>query len=98
MTPQEAEAAANGYDAVRTLPDGRVIGLQRMAFTVGLFVGIGRFGYDSRYCYPPGPEALRGLMAWDGKGDPPGPWIKHKGAPGGDRMNPSIAGVRVVAE
>lgn len=98
-TPAEQIAIDAGYSFVRTLPDGRVIGLQQMLATVGLIVDITWSGYESRYCYPPPViHALAGLLAWDGTGDPPGAWIKHKGAPGGDRMNPSIAGVRVVVE
>jgi hypothetical protein len=36
------------------------------------------YDYTERYCYPSVPAALAAMRAWDGAGDPPGPWIKEK--------------------
>ena len=36
------------------------------------------YNYDARYCYPIERDALHDLREWDGKGDPPGDWIKEK--------------------
>jgi hypothetical protein len=54
-------------------------GLMPFLYTVGLVVGITRRGYERRYCYETTTQAHAALLAWDGKGHPPGPWIKLKG-------------------
>ena len=95
MSEQVAKSAlelfleGEGYQHIRTLPDGRLIGLYPFAFTWGLVVGMDAYGYESRYCYEHYKDAHVAAVVWDGAGDPPGPWIKHKGAPGGDRLNPA---------
>lgn len=97
----ERESMAHGYTHLRTLDDGRVIGLMEFAFTTGLVVGITHEGhYQHRYCYELHAEALEALLGWDGSGDPPGPWVKNKGL-GVDRSNPKLTmfkGVRVATE
>jgi|ERR1041384_7816981 hypothetical protein len=89
MTPQEF-FAASGYFAVRQLPDGRWIGLQRFLFTFGLCVDLNERhgGYETRFCYEIeyAEDAVDAVMKWDGTGDPPGRWLKQKG--GIERMNP----------
>ena len=68
---------------------GRV---QSMLFTAGLFVGLDARGYRIRYCYPNLAAAIAALSRWDGRGFPPGPWIKEKGrmlnGAAVDRSNP----------
>jgi hypothetical protein len=56
-----------------------------MLFTYDLCVGLDETGYRTRFMYPDLGTALVALLAWDGLGDPPGPWIKQKP---GDRENP----------
>jgi len=65
--------------------------LQRMAFTVGLMVGVSNNGqfYEWRYCYPSLKEAFEAHIKWDGTGHPPGEWIKRKGH-GHDLRNPKL--------
>ncbi len=60
------------------MKNGQLCGLQRMAFTVGIFVGIGKFTYSHRYCYHNLRDALDAYKEWDGKGDPEG-FIVRKG-------------------
>jgi hypothetical protein len=88
MTTEEL-LLSEGYTNVRQLKDGRWIGLMQMNFTTGLFTGLDETGYSSRYCYELRHEAFLATLVWDGQGDPPGPWIKHKG-PGVDRLNPRL--------
>lgn len=76
-----------GYDGVRQLPDGTWIGILPMIMTFGLFVGLQEYGYERRYCYEHGEDAWTACQEWDGKGDPPGPWIKEKPS---DRLGPGI--------
>lgn len=45
--------------------------------------------YAGRYCYEHAHEARAALVAWDGVGHPPGPWIKCKGY-GIDLLNPEL--------
>lgn len=80
MTEEEQKYYAGlGYRDIRELPNGELAGLLSFAFTIGIVVGIERFGYRIRYCYGQYSEARKSLEAWDGKGDPPGEWIKAKG-------------------
>lgn len=78
---------AMGYQQVRVLPDGRVIGLMSFLFTVGLVVDLTSEGYHHRYCYPDHQSGAAAIAIWDGTGDPPGPWIKRKG-PDASYSNP----------
>lgn len=80
-----------GYSAPRKLPTGEWAALTRFAFTVGLIVGIDAYGnYRARWCFEVPRDALIAPETWNGEGDPPGPWIKYKGHPGGDRSNPLL--------
>lgn len=68
----------NGYMKPRLLPDGRYAALWPLMYTVAIIRGqVGdRDGYDGRWCYRTGPDALAALDAWDGTGEPDG-WIRH---------------------
>lgn len=68
----------DGYENVTLLASGDYAGVLPQMFTAGLFVGLDRDGYQRRYCYERKADAVAALAAWDGKGDPPGPWIKEK--------------------
>lgn len=72
------QANSLGYFPARVLPNGETVGIVRMNFTFGLFVGIDRLGNRGRYCYPTRQDAIEAMEKWDGTGDPPGPWIKRK--------------------
>jgi hypothetical protein len=56
--------------------------VQKFIYTAGLLVNVRMDGwtydYDARYCYPTLTDALNALTAMDGRGDPPGNWIKEK--------------------
>lgn len=82
-----ARMKAEGYLWPRKLSTGEWAGVQRFMFTHGLCVGLDETGYRTRYCYEDWGEALIALATWDGRGDPPGDWIKQKGG-GVDRTNP----------
>src|SRR6185295_6994894 len=66
-----------GYENLRQFPDGRWIGTHR-AVAHRLFVRLHRFGYEECFDFPSSYGAIEAARAWDGLGDPPGPWIKHK--------------------
>jgi hypothetical protein len=81
-----AECADWGYYRIKPLPGGLWLGLQQMIFTTGLFVIEGELSWRLRFCYERRADAEAALEAWDGQGDPPGPWIKEKGS---GRLNPN---------
>ena len=91
MTDQERIAMAEGfgYEQPRVMPDGSVAALGRQLYTVGIVMGIDDDGYSARYCYGSYAVAAAALKAWDGTGDPPGPWLKYKGL-GGERIGPGL--------
>lgn len=67
-------------------PKVGLCGIRRLLFTVGLWYNIeygGKAGApEGRYCYHTMAEAVAAFNEWDGEGDPPGDWIKHKGSRG----------------
>lgn len=76
-----------GYSNVKQLATGEWAGTQAMVYTTGLMVGLDNTGYRTRFCYPNQVTATEALKEWDGFNDPPGPWIKEKGAV--ERSNPN---------
>lgn len=75
----------DGYENLREFPDGVIAGISQMMFTTALVVGLDEAGYQRRYCYERKADAVAALDAWDGSGDPSGPWIKEKPS---DRLGP----------
>ena len=69
-----------GYLFVRQLPTGDWIGVYRFLYTTALLVGLDDAGYRTRFCYEHETDAIAAALIFDGTGDPPGPWIKEKGA------------------
>lgn len=67
---------------VRDVPGRGDCVVQRFIFTCGLLAGVKLdhvgIDYTARYCYHSAREAVHALDTWDGKGDPPGDWIKEK--------------------
>lgn len=85
MMAMEHLLARNGYHPVRQLPTGEWAGVHDLDFAAGLFVGLDENGYRTQYDYAHRHEAEAALAAWDGEGDPPGPWIKQRPE---NRFNP----------
>lgn len=86
-----ADAARRELVAVRPLPDGRELTIQRMGpgwgrLTVGPVPSHGR--YDDAWDYPTEKLALAAMEVWDGHGDPPDGWTRNLNSnrrrPGGD--------------
>lgn len=71
--PEEVRIA---YEALRRLPDGRIIGVHRLLYHYTLQVDIDWCGYHERYCYATLDGAMKALREWDGAGDPEG-WHRH---------------------
>lgn len=67
-----------GYGNVRELPTGEIAATLTQIYTTGLCVGLDEFSMKRRYCYEHRSDAEAALAAWNGTGDPSGPWIKEK--------------------
>jgi hypothetical protein len=99
LTPElEETLRADGYFFLREI-DGKICGLMKFAFTVGLMVNITldemfitpMSQYEYRFCYPyeKAQECLNDLTIYKYGVDPIGGWVKQKGS-GIDRVNPVI--------
>jgi hypothetical protein len=79
---QIPEVWRDQFASARELDGQGLCVTQRFIFTTGLLTHVSFDGlsyrYAARYCYPSHRDALEALAAWDGQGDPPGPWIKEK--------------------
>lgn len=80
-------ARLNGYKLMVFLPSGEWAAVRSFIYTFALLVGLDETGYRTRFCYERELDAMRAAIAWNGQGDPPGPWIKEKGRV--ERDNPS---------
>jgi hypothetical protein len=78
-----------GYRNVCRLANGEVAGIRPMIYTAGLFLGLDQTGWRTRYCYETMVQAQTALEQWDGRGDPPGPWVKQKPE---ERLGPGATG------
>lgn len=43
--------AENGYNDVRVLEDGTIVGTLELIFTRSVVIGLDRWGWERRYCY-----------------------------------------------
>lgn len=66
---------------VRLLDGGRYVAVYRFMLNDRLVWGPddGTGNYDRGFCYQQDGSAIEAAQAWDGEGDPPGPWIKEVG-------------------
>jgi hypothetical protein len=83
------ELTEAGYFNLRVVEGRGICGLMQFIYTLGMCYGLNNVGYEGRYCYPyaNSVSAVIALAVWDGKEDPKGDWIKHKGGVG-DYSNP----------
>lgn len=70
-----------GYYQLRKIEGRGLCGLLPFIYTVAIVYGIDSIGYKGRYCYPRenANDLVLAYTIWDGKEDPIGNWIKHKG-------------------
>lgn len=76
----------DGYAEVQEIEGHGICGINRFIYTTGLVMRLDSVGYTGRYCYHTYAEARAAINMWDGRGDPPGEWIKYKGK-GGERSH-----------
>ncbi len=75
------------YHPLKRLATGELAGVYDYLYTAGLVVGIDPVGWRTRFCYETRFQAEQALEQWDGRGDPPGNWIKQKPE---DRYGPAL--------
>lgn len=73
------ELRSQGYFAFKQTSDKGLCGIFKFIFTYGICYGLDAGGCIGRYCFENVLDAILALDSWDGTGDPPGRWIKHKG-------------------
>jgi hypothetical protein len=76
-----------GYYDLKRLAGRGICGIRSAIFTSDLCYGCDIEGFQGRYCFQTPGEARKSLKEWNGQGDPPGNWIKHKG--GSEYLNPN---------
>lgn len=82
----------DGAIFVRELADGMEITVYRYLFNDRLCWGrVGAPTYERAFCFEQDGSALEAARTWDGKGDPPGPWIKEVGT---ERYGPGLEAIR----
>lgn len=55
--------ADNGYQSLRTLEDGTIVGTLELVFTRSVVIGLDRWGWERRYCYEDRPLATLACAA-----------------------------------
>lgn len=78
-----------GYSSLREIPGRGWCGIKQMMYTTRLCYGLTEYGIEGGYCYESFYEATIALHVWDGIGDAPFGWIKHKGGVG-EYENPEL--------
>lgn len=69
-----------GYECVRELPNGRQAGIFPLMYGQAAVVAdFDRDGPNGYWRYPRAIDARVALAAWDGEGEPPGPWAGRRG-------------------
>lgn len=71
-----SDEVAAEYVQIKTLADGRLIGLRRLMFHWTIHVDIDETGYSDRYCFATRQLAQEAFDLWDGTGDPIN-WHRH---------------------
>lgn len=74
-----------GYLDARQLASGVWIAIGDSIYTRDLYLGMDKTGWRQKWMYEDSRAADQDFAAWDGEGDPPGPWVKSKPD---DRWNP----------
>lgn len=78
------------YSDTREIEGRGLCGLEVFMHTTGIVWGIDEYSKAGRWCYEHHADAVEAFAAWNGVGDPPGPWIKYKGEC--ERLGPGAVG------
>ena len=66
------------YPVVRVLDDGSIAAVERLISTTAVYLGMNRYGWESRYCYVDPLRALEVLCALKSEDDVPEGWISSR--------------------
>lgn len=64
------------YVSMRSLPDGRIVGVKQLLFHWTMHVDIDGFGYADRWCFATRELAEEAMADWYGDADPIN-WHRH---------------------
>lgn len=94
LTPEQVAMCAANHYLFPKMIDGQLCALHQYAYTVGLLVDVGEYGYERRYCFENWPDAIIAITDYENVAEhAPGPWIKCKGRMNGepiDLLNPEF--------
>jgi hypothetical protein len=73
------EVLSDGAIAYRDLGDGRELVVYPQVFNIRLTIGpnTGPGTFEDAWDYATDAEAVGACRAWDGRGDPPGRWLRN---------------------
>lgn len=69
-----------GYENLRELTDGTVVGTTDLLFTRAVFVGLNRWSWDKRFCFEDRFRALEELEKLQTQDDEPTGFIARRGS------------------
>lgn len=90
VVQQENPDPREYYSSTREIKGRGLCGLCVFIHTTGIVWGIDQHSKAGRWCYEHHADAVEAFAAWDGVGDPSGPWIKYKGEC--ERLGPGAIG------
>ena len=87
MTPDEALlqriVEMGGYEQVRVLEDGTIIGIGRLMFTRAIYVNLNLWGFEKRFCFEDPELAMVEFLKMQSGDDEPEGWIARRPEPPG---------------
>lgn len=71
--------AENGYQNVRVLEDGTVVGTSELMFTRAVYIGLDRYGWEKRFCFQDREMATSEVAKLKTGDDEPSGYIARRG-------------------
>lgn len=67
-----------GYQNLRELPDGYVVGTMELIFTRAIFIGLNEWSFEKRFCFSDRELALTELAKIQSVDDEPTGWVARR--------------------
>jgi hypothetical protein len=71
--------ASEGYENLRTLPDGTIVGTSELMFTRAIYINLNRWSYDKRFCFEDRSLAIAELAKLNTIDDEPSGYVARRG-------------------
>lgn len=72
-----------GYEQIRVLEDGTIVGLGNLMYTRAIYVNVDLWGHEKRFCFKDRELALQQYLALKTGDDEPEGWIARRPEPPG---------------